>query len=211
MDHPRRPRMTCGQNWPLGAEESEVPTPTYRFVTAASALVARLVGGGPMHAFGVARGRCAGPRVQRMDNRSGAAVMMWPWTRRRSGQPSTATASTWPAACSTARRCTSSSPTSIASSLSWPRPTEDIDATWATADRRGDQFQVVLHTHNVQNYSPSVVAGTPRSRASSMLPRRSLDRTSSCTTPSCSRSHEVPDRRSRCTRTGATSRRRATR
>ena len=32
--------------------------------------------------------------------------------------------------------------------------TEDIDATWATADRRGDQIQVVLHTHNVQNYSP---------------------------------------------------------
>ena len=33
--------------------------------------------------------------------------------------------------------------------------TEDIDATWATADRRGDRNQVVLHTHNVQNYSPS--------------------------------------------------------
>jgi phytanoyl-CoA hydroxylase len=32
--------------------------------------------------------------------------------------------------------------------------TEDIDATWATADRSGDQSRVVLHTHNVQNYSP---------------------------------------------------------
>ncbi len=31
---------------------------------------------------------------------------------------------------------------------------EDIDATWATADRSANQSQVVLHTHNVQNYSP---------------------------------------------------------
>jgi phytanoyl-CoA hydroxylase len=31
---------------------------------------------------------------------------------------------------------------------------ETIDATWETADRNGDSNQVVLHTHNVQNYSP---------------------------------------------------------
>jgi ectoine hydroxylase-related dioxygenase (phytanoyl-CoA dioxygenase family) len=34
---------------------------------------------------------------------------------------------------------------------------EDIDATWATAGR-SDPSQVVLHTHNVQNYSPRWLA-----------------------------------------------------
>jgi ectoine hydroxylase-related dioxygenase (phytanoyl-CoA dioxygenase family) len=32
---------------------------------------------------------------------------------------------------------------------------ESIDATWSTADRGTDHDRVVLHTHNVQNYSPS--------------------------------------------------------
>jgi ectoine hydroxylase-related dioxygenase (phytanoyl-CoA dioxygenase family) len=32
---------------------------------------------------------------------------------------------------------------------------ESIDATWTTADRNTDHDRVVLHTHNVQNYSPS--------------------------------------------------------
>jgi phytanoyl-CoA hydroxylase len=32
---------------------------------------------------------------------------------------------------------------------------ESIDATWTTADRSTDHNRVVLHTHNVQNYSPS--------------------------------------------------------
>jgi phytanoyl-CoA hydroxylase len=32
---------------------------------------------------------------------------------------------------------------------------EPIDATWSTADRIPDRSQVVFHTHNVQNYSPS--------------------------------------------------------
>lgn len=32
---------------------------------------------------------------------------------------------------------------------------EPIDATWSTANRIADRTQVVFHTHNVQNYSPS--------------------------------------------------------
>ena len=36
---------------------------------------------------------------------------------------------------------------------------ESIDATWTTADDSTDHKRVVLHTHNVQNYSPSLLRG----------------------------------------------------
>ena len=86
---------------------------------------------------------------------------------------------------------------------------EDIDATWATADRRGDQIQVVLHTHNVQNYSPKWLQALLDPRFLDVA-EAILGPTSSSTTPSCSRSRGAPDRRSRITRTGVTSRRLAT-
>ena len=35
----------------------------------------------------------------------------------------------------------------------------DRDATWTTADRSTDLNRVVLHTHNVQSYSPSLLRG----------------------------------------------------
>ena len=87
---------------------------------------------------------------------------------------------------------------------------EDIDATWPTADRRSDRSQVVLHSHNVQNYSPAWLRA--------MLDPRFLDVAEAILGPdivlhhtSCSRSPTAQGRRSRCTRTGATSRRPATR
>ena len=87
---------------------------------------------------------------------------MWPWTRRGSGQPSTATVSTWPAACSTARPSASSSRTSIASSLSWPRPPRTSTRLGLRPTGAAISPGRAAHPQRAELLA-EVVTGTPRS------------------------------------------------
>ena len=78
------------------------------------------------------------------------AVMMGPWTRRGSGQPSTATVSTSPGVFDRTTGARSSSPTLIASSLDWRHPPTTSARPGPPPTGAAIRSRSVLHTHNVQ-------------------------------------------------------------